>query len=103
MKKMKKGVYGECPVFVCNLCGDQITSVRFGGYQSEEVGDDIHICSACCAEPSLSEGEREKARTLINIYEILKSFEGTEPPPYWPREPNGETMPIASISAIAIA
>ena len=102
MKVIKIGGAGRCFVYICNICGDQITSVRFGGYQSEEIGNDIHICSSCCARPEiLKEHEREKALTFVKIYDALESKDDVESLSYWPRTPEGDVLSFKKVFSIA--
>ncbi len=104
MKKMKKGGAGECTVFICDICGDQITSVRIGGYESEKIGDNIHICSACCSQIHvITENDHEKAMTFVKIYGAMEHPRDIAKLPFWPRTPDGKIMSFGKIFAIARA
>ncbi len=103
MKKIKNGGAGTCFVFICNICNDQITSVRAaGGHESEEIGDNIHICSHCCVHPeTLTTKDAAKATTYINIYNALGHPVDITSKSYWPCTADGVKMSLGEVFSIA--
>ncbi|PID52109.1 MAG: hypothetical protein CR972_03735 [Candidatus Moraniibacteriota bacterium] len=104
MKVLKKGHAGKCFVHICNICHEQITSVRAsGGCESEKIGENIHICSHCCANPGiLTKKDREKALQYVEIYDVIKDTKNIASLSYWPRTSDGTPMSFGEIFAIAL-
>ena len=96
MQVSKNGVQITC----CDVCGDSLTSVRIGGYETyEKFG--FSVCSGCCAKPPTIDSINKKmVQFFIAFYKKSKALKDAVPP-FWPIDNNGINVNIQLLLSIA--